>query len=284
MPQGEIMLESRPKSTSVPAANAGGAMVRLQNVTKDFSVRGVETRALQPINLTVNRREFVSLVGPSGCGKSTALNLVAGLLTPTSGQVFYDGEPVQGLNERVGYITQKDTLLPWRTAADNIAVPLELKCRNEPRKVIRERVAEMIELVGLRGFDKHYPGELSGGMRKRVALARTLIYEPETLLMDEPFGALDAQLKLLMHDQLQRLTQQRKMTVMFVTHDLAEAIALSDRVVVFSARPGRIRAERDIPLDRPRDVFKVRFADTFSRLHEELWNELKDEVVKGTDV
>lgn len=285
MPQGDLMLDSQTKLKSASSAADGGTeMIRLQGVTKDFSVRGKETRALQPINLTVKKREFVSLVGPSGCGKSTALNLVAGLLNPTSGQVFYNGSPVNGLNERVGYITQKDTLLPWRTAADNIAIPLELRCRNEPRKVIRERVDEMIDLVGLRGFDKHYPGELSGGMRKRVALARTLIYEPETLLMDEPFGALDAQLKLLMHDQLQKLTQQRRMTVMFVTHDLAEAIALSDRVVVFSARPGRIRAERDIDLARPRDVFKVRFAESFSRLHEELWNELKDEVVKGTDV
>jgi NitT/TauT family transport system ATP-binding protein len=181
-------------------------------------------------------------------------------------------------------MTQKDTLLPWRTVADNIGIPLMLKCRGIPRAEVRERVAHVVDAVGLRGFDKNYPAELSGGMRKRVALARTLIYEPETLLMDEPFGALDAQLKLLMQDLLQRLAQQRGCTVIFVTHDLGEAIALGDRVVVFSARPGRIRADRRIDLPRPRDVFNVRFSDMFGKLHAELWNELKDEVLKGTDV
>lgn len=266
------------------AAETAPVKIEVRRASKVFSVRGNETRALSPIDLTVREQEFVSLVGPSGCGKSTALNLIAGLFPPTDGEIIYDGTPVRGLNGRVGYMTQKDTVLPWRTASENIAAPLELACRAVPRKEIAERVADIIELVGLRGFEKHYPAELSGGMRKRVALARTLIYEPETLLMDEPFGALDAQLKLLMHDQLQKLTQQRKMTVVFVTHDLSEAIALSDRVVVFSARPGRIRAERDVALPRPRDVFKVRFGEEFARLHEELWDELKDEVVKGTDV
>jgi len=261
-----------------------GAKISLAAATKTFHARGMDVEALRPVDLDVANREFVSLVGPSGCGKSTILNLVAGLISPTSGTVNYDGTPISGLNGRAGYMTQKDTLLPWRTAEDNIAVSLELAVRAVSRKELRDRVAEIIDLVGLRGFEKHYPGELSGGMRKRVALARTLIYHPETLLMDEPFGALDAQLKLLMHDELQRLTRQREMTVMFVTHDLAEAIALSDRVVVMSARPGRIRVTREVNLPRPRDVFKVRFSETFSHLHEELWDVLKDEVGKGTDV
>jgi NitT/TauT family transport system ATP-binding protein len=258
--------------------------IRLEGVSKTFRSRGREVNALGNVDIEVKQSEFVSLVGPSGCGKSTVLNLVAGLLAPSTGTVYYDGEEVQGLNGRVGYMTQKDTLLPWRTAEDNVALPLELHCRGVSRAERNERVADIINLVGLRGFEKHYPAELSGGMRKRLGLARTLIYEPETLLMDEPFGALDAQLKLLMHDQLQTLTQQRKMTVVFVTHDLAEAVALSDRVLVFSARPGRIRAMREVPISRPRDVFTVRFTEAFSRLNEELWNELKDEVVKGTDV
>ena len=158
-------------------------------------------------------------------------------------------------------MTQKDTLLPWRTAADNIRIALELKCRAVIASRGEDRVAQMIDLVGLTGFEQHFPAELSGGMRKRVALARTLIYEPETLLMDEPFGALDAQLKLLMLDQLQELTRQRRMTVVFVTHDLGEAITLADRVVVFSARPGRIRTIRTIELPRPRDVFRIRFTE-----------------------
>jgi NitT/TauT family transport system ATP-binding protein len=206
------------------------------------------------------------------------------LLRPTDGTVFYDDRPVTTINRSVGYMTQKDTLLPWRNAADNIRIALELKCRAMPREEAAARVAQIIGLVGLQGFERHFPAQLSGGMRKRVALARTLIYEPETLLMDEPFGALDAQLKLLLLDQLQNLTTLRRMTVIFVTHDLGEAITLADRVVVFSARPGRIRTIRDIDLPRPRDVFKVRFTAEFARLHEELWDVLKDDVVMGTDV
>jgi NitT/TauT family transport system ATP-binding protein len=258
--------------------------VELANVGKTFVTRDREVEALQPTNLTVDAREFVALVGPSGCGKSTILNMIAGLLPPSGGLVRYDDAPVVGVNRQVGYMTQKDTLLPWRTAADNIRIALELKCRSVPRAEADERVAQIIRLVGLTGFERHFPAELSGGMRKRVALARTLIYEPETLLMDEPFGALDAQLKLLMLDQLQELTRQRRMTVVFVTHDLGEAITLADRVVVFSARPGRIRTIRPIDLPRPRDVFRIRFTEDFAHLHEALWDELKDEVARGTDV
>jgi NitT/TauT family transport system ATP-binding protein len=258
--------------------------IRLDGAAKTFHVRGQVIRALQPIDLAVRREEFVALVGPSGCGKSTILNLIAGLLAPSAGTVLYDGQPVRDLNRLVGYMTQKDTLLPWRRTADNIRVALELNCRSTSRSEADDRVARMMQLVGLKGFENHYPSELSGGMRKRTLLARTLIYEPETLLMDEPFGALDAQLKLVMLDQLQALTLQRRMTVLFVTHDLGEAITLADRVVVFSARPGRIRAVRDIDLPRPRDVFRIRFTDVFARYHEELWDVLKDEVVKGTDI
>jgi NitT/TauT family transport system ATP-binding protein len=270
-------------TTDSPPISRDREKIRLAGAGKRFVVRGGELQALLPTDLDVRPREFVALVGPSGCGKSTILNLVAGLLRPTEGVVFYDGQPVTAVNRAVGYMTQKDTLLPWRTAADNIQISLELKCRAMPRRDAVARVAQMIDLVGLNGFERHYPSELSGGMRKRVALARTLIYEPETLLMDEPFGALDAQLKLLLLDQLQQLTALRSMTVMFVTHDLGEAITLADRVVVFSARPGRIRVIRNIGLPRPRDVFKIRFTEAFAKLHEELWDELKDEVGKGTD-
>ena len=272
------------------ATAAGGSpaasreKIRITGAAKTFHVRGQEIKALAPVDLTVHAEEFVALVGPSGCGKSTILNLVAGLLQPNAGTVAYDGETVRDLNRRVGYMTQKDTLLPWRRTADNIRIALELRCRPTSRAEADDKVARIVELVGLKGFENHYPGELSGGMRKRALLARTLIYEPETLLMDEPFGALDAQLKLVMLDQLQTLTQQRRMTVLFVTHDLGEAISLADRVVIFSARPGRIRAIRDIRLPRPRDVFKIRFTSDFARLHEELWDELKDEVAKGTSI
>jgi NitT/TauT family transport system ATP-binding protein len=252
--------------------------VELRAAARQFEVRGRSVRALDPVTLRVAPQEFVALVGPSGCGKSTVLNLVSGLLAPTGGEVLYNGALVTGPNLRVGYMTQKDTILPWRTVADNIGISLELKCRSVSAAERRDRVQAMTELVGLKGFERHYPAELSGGMRKRVALARTLIYEPETLLMDEPFGALDAQLKLVMHAELQKLTQARRMTVLFVTHDLGEAIALADRVIVFSGRPGRVKLVRAVPLPRPRDVERVRFTPEFGELHEELWTELRPEV------
>jgi NitT/TauT family transport system ATP-binding protein len=273
-------------STRAVAADAGtpAGKIRLLRAEKTFQVRGQAIEALHPTDLDIRPQEFIALVGPSGCGKSTILNMIAGLMRPTAGEVLYDGQPVTGPNRRVGYMTQKDTLLPWRTTRDNIRIALELKSHATPRAEAEERVRQMIELVGLKGFENHVPAELSGGMRKRAAMARTLIYEPETLLMDEPFGALDSQLKLLMLDQLQSLTQHRRMSVVFVTHDLGEAITLSDRIVVLSARPGRIRAIHDVKLERPRDVFKVRFTAAFSEQHERLWDELKDDIIKGTDV
>lgn len=279
----QLLLKNLEREIQTVKPQSAPVIIELRGAGKTFSSRGSVVQALQPIDLSIRKGEFVALVGPSGCGKSTALNLMAGLFPSTQGEVIYGQKTLRGLNQKVGYMTQKDTVLPWRTVVDNISLPLELGCRATPNSERQRRVAEMIELVGLKGFDKHFPAELSGGMRKRVALARTLIYEPETLLMDEPFGALDAQLKLVMHDELQKLTQERRMTVVFVTHDLGEAIALADRVVVFSARPGRIRAIADVPTTRPRDVFNVRFTEAFGRLHEELWNELKDEVAKGTD-
>ena len=254
--------------------------IRLEQVSKSFAARGKSVQALRPVDFEIGAGEFVALIGPSGCGKSTVLNMISGLAPPTTGRVLYDGAPVTGINHRVGYMTQKDTLLPWRTVADNIGIALELKHAQVSAAERRERVAEMIELVGLRGFEAHFPGELSGGMRKRAALARTLIYKPETLLMDEPFGALDAQLKLVMHAELLRITALQSMTVVFVTHDLGEAISLADRVVVFGGRPGSIKAQREIPIAKPRDAFHVRFTPEFAQLHEDLWEQMKTEVLE----
>ena len=258
-------------------------LIQLRGAVKEFTARRSTITALGPLDLEVARKEFVALVGPSGCGKSTVLNLVAGLLDPSSGSVTYNGQPITGPNQRVGYMTQKDTLLPWRSVADNIAISLELRCRAVSRRERGNRVAQIVDLVGLAGFEKHYPSELSGGMRKRAALARMLIYEPETLLLDEPFGALDAQLKIIMHQELLRLIKLREMTTIFVTHDLGEAITLSDRVVIFTGRPGRIKAIRDVPLARPRDVVRAHFNPDFANLYEGLWQELKDEVTTGTE-
>ncbi len=260
-----------------------GELIKLEGISKSFQRGSSAIMALSPTDLSVKHGDFVALVGPSGCGKSTVLNMVAGLLRPSEGRLSYGGQAVNDLNLRVGYMTQKDTLLPWRTVTDNIGSPLELACRKTSKSERLEKIRQMIELVGLKGFENHYPGELSGGMRRRVALARMLIYNPETLLMDEPFGALDAQLKLVMHDEIQRIVGMGQKTVLFVTHDLGEAIALADRVVVFSSRPGRVKTIRAVDLPRPRDVFRIRFAPRFTELHEELWDQLKDEVHRGVN-
>lgn len=247
-----------------------------------FPGRGAarEVLALDDVSLSVVPREFVALVGPSGCGKSTVLNLIAGLEPPTSGEVHYNEEPLADVNTRVGYMTQKDTLLPWRTVLGNVGIALELKSRRTPRPT-RDLIRRYIRLVGLEGFEHHHPSHLSGGMRRRALLARTLIYEPETLLMDEPFGALDAQLKLVMQAELLRIWGETRNTILFVTHDLGEAIALADRVVIFSGRPGRVKAIQDVDLPRPRDVFTVRFSARYAEIYERLWKTLRGEVDKG---
>ncbi len=254
-------------------------LVSLRGATKSFAARGEERIALLPVDLDVARREIVVLLGPSGCGKSTVLNLVAGLIAPSGGIVRYDGASIDGPNRRVGYMTQADTLLPWRTVADNVRLPLELACRAQTGADRDAEVAAMLALVGLADFGKHYPAELSGGMRKRAALARMLIYRPETLLLDEPFGALDAQLKIVMQRELLALAERLGTTVLFVTHDLTEAIAIGDRIVVFGGRPGGIRSVHPSPFPRPRDPLHLRFEPAFAALHERLWNELD---VSGT--
>jgi len=243
-----------------------------------FAGRRNAILALREANLQVASEEFVALVGPSGCGKSTLLNMVAGLLRPSRGEVIYRGAPVEGLNTRVGYMTQQDDLLPWRTVAGNIGLPLEIRGVGTAERA--RKVADYVDLTGLKGFENHFPSELSGGMRKRVALAQTLIADPETLSMDEPFAALDAQLRLLMQDELLRMWGERRKTIIFVTHDLVEAITLADRVVLMSRRPGRIKAIEKVPLPRPRDVFRVRFAPEFAQVHDTLWDGLRDEIAR----
>jgi NitT/TauT family transport system ATP-binding protein len=250
-------------------------IIALRGASKSFELRGQLQPALLPIDLDVGRQEIVVLLGPSGCGKSTVLNLVAGLMQPTAGVVSYDGAPVTGPNHRVGYMTQADTLLPWRTVARNVRLPLELNARADSARDNDARVAEMLDLVGLTNFGDHYPAELSGGMRKRAALARMLIYRPETLLLDEPFGALDAQLKIVMQRELLRLAERLGTSIVFVTHDLTEAIAIGDRIVVFGGRPGRIRTVHRSPFGRPRDPLTIRFEADFAQLHERLWSELE---------
>jgi NitT/TauT family transport system ATP-binding protein len=257
-------------------------LIEFKDVSKQFYRNSTALLACHHVSLEIERGEFVAVVGPSGCGKTTLLNMSAGLMKPSAGGVQYAGEELTGANRHVGYMTQRDSLLPWRSVDGNIGVALEIQGVESQKRA--DLVRQYVHMVGLDGFEKHYPAELSGGMRKRVALARTLIYDPETLLMDEPFGALDAQLKLILQGELLKLWERSHKTILFVTHDLTEAITLADRVVVMSSRPGRIKLIQKIDLPRPRDVFKVRFTPRFGELHEMLWSALEEDIRHGQEV
>ena len=242
------------------------------HLTKRFG----DLEVLRDVSVSIRDGEFVSLVGPSGCGKTTFLRTIAGLESIDAGTIRVDDREVSRPGRDRGFVFQSDCLLPWRTAAANIGLPLLL--RHVPQATIDARVAEMLALVGLKNFGGHFPGELSGGMKKRIALAQILSYDPPTLLMDEPFGALDAQLKLLMQGELLRIWEGAKKTIVFVTHDLAEAITMSDRVVVFSSRPGRIKAIETIDLPRPRDPLTIQFEPAYQAVHRKLWDLLAPEI------
>ena len=232
------------------------------------------------VSLGVGEGEFVSIVGPTGCGKSTVLNMTAGLIEPSHGNVMIFGEPLRGLNRSAGYMFQADALMPWMNALDNVAVGLSY--RGVPRAQARERAQEWLHRVGLPVHGDRYPHQMSGGMRKRTALAQTLILDPKILLMDEPFSALDIQTRHLMENELLNLWNADRKSVLFITHDLEEAISLSDRVVLLSAGPAaRPIGEFVIDLPRPRDVAEVRLTPRFVEFHREIWAALKDEVLKG---
>ena len=254
--------------------------LHLDEITCSFPARDGSTYcAVADASLAVAEGEFVSLVGPTGCGKSTLLNVAAGLLAPSAGSVDVFGKGLSGMNEQAGYLFQSDALFPWRTARENVMLGLEL--RGISRKQAAERADAWLERVHLAGHGAKYPHELSGGMRKRVALAQTLILDPKILLMDEPFSALDVQTRSLMENELLELWSQDRKSVVFVTHDLEEAISLSDRVVVLSSGPAsRPVGEFPIHLSRPRDVSEVRLTPQFLDLHRTIWDALKVEVHK----
>ena len=254
-----------------------GLMISVQGVRKAYVARGQERLALDRVDLEIAAGEFIAFVGPSGCGKSTLMNMIAGILPITEGRILHDGRPVSGINRHVGYMTQADAVLPWRTVHQNIELPLRF--HKSPDRA--GRVDAMLAKVGLQGFGHAYPAELSGGMRKRVALAQLLAYEPGTLLMDEPFGALDAQLKLVMQEQLLQIWTERRQTVVFVTHDLAEAVTLAQRVVVFSGRPAASRPSRPSTSPTPRDPFRTRFDSAFEAAYTKLWDALAPEIRQG---
>jgi sulfonate transport system ATP-binding protein len=263
------------------SAEPAGCAVALDGVDIAFQLAGGGSyRAVENVSLTVADGEFVAIVGPTGCGKSTLLNAAAGLLTPSSGSVAIFGAPLAGLNRSAGYLFQSDALFPWKTAVDNVAIALETS--GTPRAEALARAGEWLSRVGLGQFAARYPHMLSGGQRKRVGLAQVLIRDPKILLMDEPFGPLDAQTRQIMGNLLLELWSAERKAVMFVTHDLEEAISLSDRVVIMSAGPAaRIIGDWRVPLPRPRDIGEVKLDRAFHELHREIWHMLKSEVLKG---
>ena len=265
-------MSSRP--TDAPALQFMGAACTF--VSKDDPSQ--RYTAVRDVSLTVGAGEFVSVVGPTGCGKSTLLNMAAGLLIPSVGSVQVFGEPLVGINRRAGYMFQSESLMPWRSARQNVAAGLEFRGAADADA----QADEWLRRVGLGGFGDRYPHQLSGGMRKRVSLAQTLVLDPDIILMDEPFSALDIQTRQLMENELLALWSAKKKAVLFITHDLDEAIAMSDRVVCLSAGPASHPiGEFIIDLDRPRDVAEVRAMPRFVELHQAIWSVLRDEVLKG---
>ena len=256
----------------------GTSAIELRNVTKRFlTPTGKAYTAIRDINMAVAPGEFVAVVGPTGCGKSTTLGLISGLEKPSEGSVHVMGNPVQGIDPRIGYVFQSDAVFPWKNVLNNVATgPL---FRGRPKSEAMEHARNWIARVGLSGFENHYPHQLSGGMRKRVALAQTFINEPQILLMDEPFSALDVQTRTLMEDELLHLWSSLSASVVFVTHDLEEAISLADRVCVLTSGPGTVKGIYTIDLPRPRNVAEIRFEPRFVQLYHEIWEDLRNEVL-----
>ena len=248
------------------------AAVTIRDLRIVYATGRRQTLAVEGASLAVGEGEFVALVGPSGCGKSTILKVVAGLIAASAGTVLVGDEPVAGVPDGVGMVFQNDALLPWKTVRDNVRLPLAL--RGLAGRDQDAEIARLLELVQLTGFEEFFPRALSGGMRKRVALARTLAYDPRLFLMDEPFGPLDAQTRILIGREFLAIWERLAKSVLFVTHDVEEAIALADRVLVMSPRPGRIVAEFRIDLPRPRDYEEIRFEPQFRDLQRAIWHAL----------
>jgi len=270
-----------PPSSAPPTAPATGphrsTAITLRNATKAFATPdGGSYTAIRDVDLTVGQGQFVTVVGPTGCGKSTTLSLISGLQAPSAGEVVVDGSPVTGIPDGLGYMFQNDAVLPWRSVLDNVAAGP--RYRGATKAEARDKARGWVERVGLGGFEDYHPHQLSGGMRKRVALAQTLINEPSILLMDEPFGALDVQTREHMQDLLLDLWSGTGAAVVFVTHDLTEAIALADEVVVMTAGPATVKEAVPVHLERPRRVEEIRLTPAFTELYRSIWDSLRVEV------
>jgi ABC-type nitrate/sulfonate/bicarbonate transport system ATPase subunit len=257
--------------------DVGQPAVVMGDLSHDFvAPDGRSMQVLRDVCISVREKEFFTVVGPSGCGKSTLLNITSGLLRPSGGSVRCLKGDRELEQREIGYITQDSNLFPWFTVLQNVMMPLEIRRVAKRERV--ERAREWLRIVGLSEFENHYPRQLSGGMQKRCSIARTMVYEPEVLLMDEPFGALDAITKTMLQKTILDIWQRRQTSVIFITHDLTEAIALSDRVAVMTGRPGRVRATFDVPLQRPRDVYNIVDLPEFKELRRELWHLLETEL------
>lgn len=257
------------QNNTCPAVKLAGVDVAFNNFT-----------AVKNANLSVPAGQFLAIVGPTGCGKSTLLNVAAGLLQPAQGHCEIFGEKLDGINRQAGYLFQADSLMPWKTAIDNIAIGLEI--RGVARSTALDEAKKWLTRVGLQAFGNRYPHQLSGGQRKRIGLAQVLILNPKLILMDEPFGPLDAQTRVLMGDLLLDLWSEDRKAVMFVTHDLEEAITLADRVIIMSAGPAsHVKGDYMIDLPRPRELQEIRLTKEFAEIHRTLWNDLKEEVLKA---
>jgi ABC-type nitrate/sulfonate/bicarbonate transport system ATPase subunit len=251
------------------------AKLELKDISMVFSRRGQRFQALRDVSIQVAAGQFISIVGASGCGKTTLLRIVDGLTTPTRGQVWVDGQAVARPGPDRGFVFQQDALFPWRTVLDNVIFGLEVQ--GKPKREARERADVLVRLVGLSGFEQHFPHELSGGMRQRANLARALTIDPDVLLMDEPFASLDAQTREIMQSELLRIWRSNRKTVLFVTHQIDEAVYLSDRVVVMTSRPGQVKAVLDVDLPRPRDL-SVKRTPRFLELVDDIWRMIEEEV------
>jgi NitT/TauT family transport system ATP-binding protein len=258
------------------ADNSETPAIQFADVRLAFAGEQQDVLALDGVSFDVPPGKITTVVGPSGCGKTTLLRLAAGLLAASEGAVLYKGTPVVGLNTNVGYVTQDSNLFPWLTALGNVEFPLAI--RGVAAAERREKALHWLRLVGLEGFENNYPSELSGGMQKRVSIVRTLIYEPAVVLLDEPFGALDAQTRMGLHHELLELWRERKSTMLFITHDLVEAITLSDQIVVMTRRPGRVKEIYEVPLVRPRNVFEIYLEPGFEAAYAALWKHFKSEI------
>jgi NitT/TauT family transport system ATP-binding protein len=253
--------------------------IRFEDVQVVFAGTDCDVLAIDRVSFDVPPGMITTVVGPSGCGKTTLLRLASGLMAASGGQVLHDGTAVSALNTAVGYVTQDSNLFPWLTALGNVEFPLAVRGIAVAER--RKKALHWLRLVGLEGFERHYPSQLSGGMQKRVSIVRTLIYEPSIVLLDEPFGALDAQTRMGLHHELLELWREKRTTMLFITHDLVEAITLSDQIVVMTKRPGRVKEIYHVPLSRPRNVFEIYLQPGFDEAYEALWEHFKSEINVG---